>query len=81
MTIVARNHSRKSAALFTSGVAALTLTTGFLIDDLRSPWALLVVMSPLLVASALRLTGEGWGEAGLRLTGPFRWYAVAAGPE
>ncbi len=72
------NYPLKRAALFTCGVAGLTLTTGLLIDHGRSPWAMLFVMSPLLVAAALRLTGDGWSDAGLRLTGRFRWYVVAA---
>lgn len=78
MTMTHPEEPLKSAVLFTCGVACLTLTTGFLIDDMRSPWALLFVMSPLLVATALRLTRDGWADAGLRLTGALRWYAVAA---
>lgn len=61
------------------GVSVLCVSTfaGLYIDTNDSPWALLFVMSPLLVSTILRLTRDGWADAGLRLSGSWYWYAAA----
>lgn len=67
------------ASYYVGGVLALSVFASFFIRDNNSPAALLFVMSPTLVTFVLRVTGDGWSDTGLRLSGKPWHYALALG--
>lgn len=82
-----RPASRTRIGIYIGGVLALSTLGGLAAARAdgkpeESPGMLLFIVSPILVAAALRwFGGDGWGDAGLRLRlrGNGGWYALALG--
>lgn len=78
----ARPASWGGVATYAVGVLVLSVLGSLVLagdtDKATSPGALLFVLSPLVMAVALRTLGrEGWADAGLRVGRGRRWYAVS----
>jgi len=78
-----RPPSRARIGVFIGGVLGLSVLASVGIaaggDPETNPAGLLFILSPILMAAILRWTGEGWGDAGLRLRmqGNGGWYALS----
>jgi len=76
---VVRPARWRNVALYVGGVLALSTAGGVVIAGGEEAGGLLFILSPVLMAAALRFFGgDGWGDAGLRWTGPARWSVLAA---
>lgn len=69
----------RRAGYFAVSVLALSTLASLFIQDNTSPAALLFVMSPALVTLILRVSGDGWADSGLKLTGQLKDYLFAIG--
>ena len=73
--------SRRNVIVYVGGTFALSCAGGALLASGADVGGLVFILSPLLMAAALRwFGGDGWRDAGLRLRlrGNGRWYLLAA---